>query len=147
MSEGPDRPKNPNRLDAPLLVDGGLDHNGPVDAARNGIRWVSRLNAVNKLRRGHAANDTDRFPTGRRRPLPPPDTTLDSETRADPSFEPKPSPLPRPTLSEGGGAKYGSGAVSSGNSANISARSGGGVLNSSGGGSGRAGAAASQQVA
>ena len=86
LVEWPDRPKNTNLLDAPLLVDGGLDHHGPFDAARNGIRWVRRLNAVNELRRGDAGTNTNRFPTGRRCPLPPTDTTLNPETRAGSLF-------------------------------------------------------------
>ena len=79
--EGPDRAKNLNPLDTTLLVDGGFDDNSPLDTVRYGIRRIDGLNPVNELRRSDTGTDTDRFLTGRRRSLPPPDPTLDPKTR------------------------------------------------------------------
>ena len=64
-----------------LLVDGCFNNNSALHTFSNGIQRVDRLYAVNQLGRLDPGSNSDRFDTGRRRPLPSADTTFNTKAR------------------------------------------------------------------
>ena len=76
-----------------LLVDGCFNNNSALHTFRKSIRRVDRLYAVNQLGRLDPGSNSDRFDTGRRRPLPQP--TPPSTPKPDPVPSAEPAPLRR----------------------------------------------------